>query len=73
MNTALCCTHCGEVVFKSMNDSTKLRSKVLVFRDEQAFAVCKGCNNEIPVPVVLDTTLMKAIMSSSKLRLYVRK
>lgn len=73
MNTALCCTKCGEVVFKAMGDSTKLRVKVLVFKDNKAVAVCKGCGSEIPVPVILDEELMKSWAKSSSLRLYVSK
>lgn len=73
MNSALCCSSCGEVVFKSMNSETKLRAKVVIFRDDQAFAVCKGCDNEIPVPIDINAKLMSKLDNSIKTRLYVRK
>lgn len=74
MNEALCCTNCGETVIKSMSDGTsKLRSKVVVFRDGKAMAVCKGCNSEIPVPIVIDMDLMKSMTHRERLRLYVKK
>jgi len=73
VDNALCCTKCGEVVIKSMGTSTKIRAKVLVVRDNQTFAVCKGCDSEIPVPLVMNETMAKALGKTAKLRLYVRK
>ena len=73
MDNALCCSRCNDVVLKSFsNGELKLRSKVIVFNESGAFAVCKGCNTEIPIPITLDTTLMKGIKDSKKLRLYVK-
>lgn len=47
-----CC--CGEVLVKSMEDgTTKVRSKILIFRNGEAFAVCKGCGAERAVPLQL--------------------
>lgn len=74
MNHALCCTNCGEIVVKAMADgSTKLRAKVIVFKESQAVAVCKGCNSEIPVPLTVDEHMLKSIAETKRLRLYVRK
>lgn len=69
---ALCCVKCGEIVLKSMaDDSAKLRAKVLVFKDDGAFAICKGCGTELQVPIALDMKQMAQV--SKSLRLYVRK
>lgn len=69
---ALCCAKCGEIVLKSMaDDSAKLRAKVIVFRDDSAFAICKGCGTELQIPVAIDTKQMAQI--SKSLRLYIRK
>lgn len=73
MDNALCCTKCGEVVIKSMGTSTKIRAKVLVVRDDQTIAICKGCGVEIPVPLKMDESMAKALERTAKLRLYVRK
>lgn len=70
---ALCCTKCGEMVVKSMHDgSLKIRSKVVLVKDDGlAYAICKGCETEIPVPLRSDDSLIKSMMS--RLRLYVKR
>lgn len=73
MNQSLCCTACGDIVIKGLNNETKIRSKVLILRDDQSFAVCKGCGCEVPVPLKLDMDMAKSIVSSKKLRLYIKK
>lgn len=73
MDNALCCANCGDVVVKSVDGSLKVRSKVLICKGSQSFAVCKGCNHEIPVPLKFDESMMKSIASTKKLRLYVNK
>lgn len=45
---------CKQVLVKSINGTTKIRAKIIVFRGNRAFAVCKGCNAELPVPIKLD-------------------
>jgi len=45
---------CGEVVVKSANGTTKIRNKMMVFKDGRCYAVCKGCGAEILVPVKLE-------------------
>ena len=74
MDNALCCSKCDDVVLKSFESGEmKLRSKVVIFKDDKAVAICKGCGTEIPIPVAVDFTLMKSVVSSEKLRLYVKK
>jgi hypothetical protein len=53
MEHLMICT-CGEVLVKATDDGTKLRSKILIFKKDGAFAVCKGCGKETHVPVILD-------------------
>lgn len=53
MDHLLSC-RCGEVLVKSMSDgTTKVRSKIIIFRGGEAFAVCKGCGAERLVPLQL--------------------
>lgn len=59
-------------MLKSSSEGIKLRSKVVLFKAEGTFAVCKGCGTEVPVPVVADMSLVKSIVSTKKLRLYVK-
>lgn len=54
MNVSLFCKNCHDVVLKSTSDTTKLRCKLLVFKDGKSYAVCKGCDSEIEVPLSLD-------------------
>lgn len=72
---SLKCGRCGEVVLKSVGSSLKLRSKVVVFKPTgETVAVCKGCNNEVVVPVQVDEPLLKAMNADStkNVRLFVR-
>ncbi len=69
---ALCCTSCGDVIIKSTDNDVKVRSKVLIFKSEGTFAICKGCGEEIPVPLIIDQSMMKGIATSKKLRLFVK-
>lgn len=46
---------CSEIVLKSVGDNeSKIRSKILVIKGDEVFAVCKGCNKEVQVPLQLD-------------------
>lgn len=45
---------CSEVVLKSHNGESKIRSKVLVIKDNSVYAVCKGCNQEVKLPLHVD-------------------
>jgi len=62
---------CGEVIMKSQGDTTKIRNKTIVFRGQRAYAICKGCGKEHPIPIVLDQDLMKSFASNPSL--FVRK
>jgi len=68
---------CGEVILKSLDVDTKVRGvKVVVFRDDGAYAVCKSCNAEVKIPLRIDTDLLKSMSSSSPRRdvaLYIRE
>ena len=61
---------CGEVLIKSAGSATKLRSKIIIFRDGSAFAVCKGCGTELPAPVKLDK--VDLLYKSKNPRLFVK-
>jgi hypothetical protein len=70
MDHLLSCS-CGEVVLKSANGTTKIRNKIIVFRGDEAIAICKGCNAEHKIPVCLDRVkLIKSL--THRPRLYVR-
>lgn len=74
MDSFLACSECEEVVIKSVGAETKIRSKVLVVRDNTMYAVCKGCSSEIPVPLKLDSEMVKSISSQrQEPRLYLKK
>lgn len=70
MDHMLFCASCDEVVVKSNEHSTKIRSKVIVIRDDSTFAVCKGCGKELELPVSLE---IKKSVSQASTRLYVKK
>lgn len=73
MDQALICTHCDTVLVKSTNGELKIRSKVIIFRDDKALAVCKGCGMELPVPLQLNLDMVKSLSSTSSVRLYINK
>lgn len=54
---------CGEVLVKSSTAGvTKVRNKILVFRDGNAYAVCPRCDKENPVPIKLnESEIAKAL------------
>ncbi len=70
MDHLLSCV-CGEVVLKSVNGTTKIRNKVIVFKGDVAVAICKGCGAEHKIPVRLDRLeLIKSYRHRP--RLYIR-
>lgn len=74
MNHVVYCT-CGEVIVKSLLDDTKIRAKVLIMRGNAAFAVCKGCDQEVQVPLQLDNDMLKSMVDQQPTRhvpLYIR-
>jgi len=42
---------CSEIVLKALDQESKIRSKIIVIRDGEVFAVCKGCNSEVSLPL----------------------
>jgi len=68
VNCVLTCP-CGEILIKSINGTTKVRGKILKFEDGKAVTVCKGCNQEREVPVMLDTESL--LMKAEPTRLFV--
>jgi hypothetical protein len=67
MEHLLICHECDQVVVKSIDGITKVRAKILVFRDGNAYAVCKGCNRELQVPIKLDQSGLIVKSKSPKL------
>jgi len=66
---------CGEVIVKSLGPDTKVRAKVLVFKNDTAYAVCKSCDTEVEVPLQLNTEMLKSMSAPEKSRnvpLYIR-
>jgi hypothetical protein len=52
---------CGELLVKSSPDGvTKVRGKIMLFKGDQGFVVCKGCGAETQIPVKLDSTELQA-------------
>jgi len=69
----LACSNCHEMVIKSIDGEIKMRTKILLISDEKgARAVCKGCGDEIPIPVKLDVDMVKAIAQERSPSLYLR-
>lgn len=67
----LACSNCHEMVIKSVGGELKLRTKIILISEEGgARAVCKGCNTEIPIPLVLDTEMVKSMAKGNTPRLY---
>jgi RNase P subunit RPR2 len=69
----LACSNCHEMVIKSVNGEIKMRTKILLLSEEKgARAVCKGCGEEIPIPVKLDVDIVKALAKEKSPPLYLR-
>ena len=45
---------CGEIMVKSLEDTSKIRAKVTIVKGNQVFGICKGCNKEIALPLSID-------------------
>lgn len=69
----LACSKCNEMIIKSVNGELKMRTKILLIsEDKGARAVCKGCGEEIPIPVKLDTQMVKSLAREKSPPLYLR-
>lgn len=47
------CPNCPEVMVKSQHGATKIRSKIMILKDDGVYGVCKGCNSEVKLPVTV--------------------
>jgi hypothetical protein len=69
----LACSKCHEMVIKSIDGEIKMRTKILLISEEKgARAVCKGCGDEIPIPVKLDVDMVKSLAQERSPSLYLR-
>ena len=64
---------CGEVIIKSLESDTKIRSKIVVFKNGAAYAVCKSCDAEVKVPLQLDNDMLKSMSNPKSIPLYIKK
>ena len=72
MNHLINCA-CGEVIVKSLNSDTKIRgAKIILFKNDLAYAVCKSCNTEVQIPLALDVDMLKSLAQKSPMPLYIR-
>lgn len=56
-----------------MNEEVKVRAKVLLVRDDRTYAICKGCDSELEVPLVFDMNFAKSMVNAVGPRLYLKK
>ncbi len=73
MASFLACANCHEVVVKGLHEEVKVRAKVILVRDDKTYAVCKGCGEELEVPLRYDQDLAKALPLTNGPRLYLKK
>lgn len=67
----LACSNCHEMIIKSVGGELKLRTKIILLSEDKGVrAVCKGCNTEIPIPLTLDTDMVKSMAKGNSPRLY---
>jgi hypothetical protein len=79
MSNIIC--SCGEIILKNDSTVTKVRSKILLFKSDTAFAVCKTCGKEIEVPIKKEETndismsyyIQKALNKSPRIIITVKK
>lgn len=61
------------MVLKSVNGELKLRTKILLLcEDKGSRAVCRGCGEEISIPIKLDTDMVKSMAQEESPALYLR-
>lgn len=69
----LACSNCHELVIKGMGDNQqKIRTKVILIKNNAVMAVCKGCGSEIPIPLTFDVELAKSLFQKEEPRLYIK-
>lgn len=42
---------CSELIIKSADDSSKIRSKIIIIKGGGVYAVCKQCATEVEIPL----------------------
>lgn len=42
---------CAEIIMKSEGGISKIRSKIMILRNNNTYAVCKSCGTEVQVPL----------------------
>jgi hypothetical protein len=51
------CQQCNRIIVDSTQDGgVKVRSRMIVFHDGRAHALCPTCKTEVEVPLAVDTT-----------------
>jgi uncharacterized protein YbaR (Trm112 family) len=66
------CPKCHEVILKSNETEAKVRGKCIVLKKGQAFSVCKRCDTEVQIPLMLDDVLVKSLKREKTARLYLK-
>jgi hypothetical protein len=53
------CPYCNSTIIKCNVDYIKILNKTVIFRNNSCFAVCKGCNKEISIPLTINKKSLK--------------
>lgn len=65
---------CSEVIMKSSSDGMeKIRAKIIILKENQVFAVCKGCNSEVEIPLTRINKCIESIPANPGPKLYLEK
>ena len=64
---------CGEVLIKVGDGVTKVRNKMIVFKNNKCYAVCRGCGKEIDIPMTLNNAAITEENRRPKLFLHNRR
>ena len=71
--TLVRCPKCRErIIQKSMDGKLRIRTNIVVFGEDGATVVCKGCGTDIPVDLVPGEVLQKAFLAKGP-KLVLRK
>lgn len=51
------CPNCNRIIVDTTNDGgIKVRSRMIVFHDDEATAICPSCKTTIGVPLMIDSS-----------------
>lgn len=54
------CEHCGYAVLTKYDDGAiKLRSEIVIWRDDRCTIICRSCKKEVEVEIPLPKTYLK--------------